>query len=188
MCEKPPGQESEGAEPPKNPVAEGGEDEGGPLAGVFRFAMQPITLPLAGGVGTLFAGSLVMTLSLAAVLVHWAISPPSPSGPGGTSPPVIAQTEQRQVTLSQKAILFEEVPPARPNLCLRGPGFVLPCAGFRRVPVQKEGRAKGGLALEWGLVPDPAGWDTAPFDHGRCMHLSQGYLAHKKPPPHGTPQ
>ena len=110
MClgEKPPGQEND----EKNPLAAGGEDDGGPLAGVFRFAMQPITLPLVGSVATVFAGSLVMTLSLAFVVVHWAVSPPTDLALGGTPPPGIARTEQRQVVLSQKAVLFEEVPPA----------------------------------------------------------------------------
>jgi len=112
MClgEKPPGQDSdaEGADPP---VAAGGEDEGGPFKGVLDFVLQPVTMPLAASVGSVFAGSLVMTLSIGFVLVHWAFSPPSPGGTalGGTPPPGIVQEQARQTTLSQKSVLFEEI-------------------------------------------------------------------------------
>lgn len=118
MClgEKPPGQDSdaEGADPP---VAAGGEDEGGPFKGVLDFVLQPVTMPLAASVGSVFAGSLVMTLSIGFVLVHWAFSPPSPGGTalGGTPPPGIVQEQARQTTLSQKSVLFEEVPPTSPS-------------------------------------------------------------------------
>ena len=175
MClgEKPPGQDSD----EKNPAAAGGEDDGGPLAGVFRFAMQPITLPLVGSVATLFAGSLVMTLSLAFVVVHWAVSPPTGLALGGTPPPGIARTEQRQVVLSQKAVLFEEVPPA--CRCSDSPLFVGPwvCTALRWASggsVQKRGalRRRFGPGMVSGVWWQILRHGTQPpFADGRCEHL-----------------
>jgi hypothetical protein len=102
--------DTEASQAPEAPLDD--KPQVGPLKAARDFFMQPITMSLARSVASLFAGSFVMTASIAAVLVVWATSPSS-------MPPVVGDSatlseEQRQVALSQKSVLFDEVFPPGP--------------------------------------------------------------------------